>query len=295
MQNARLPSYANVPQALADAGAIGTPAYSLWLDDLASATGSILFGGVDTAKYTGQLQPLRILTARNAKPLEMIVALDGFSVQTDNNNVTLLSQSTPVLLDSGSTLSYLPSAVAGALYQQLGARWNPRLEVAQCPCALANSSATLTFTFASKAIVVPIAEMVLPSGDGDPSSRTGCLFGVVAQDPASAGVSTDFALGDTFLRSAYVVYDLAGGEIALAQTNFDAGSPNVKEMVSGEGIPDAAAAVPSPTIGVSGGPTAVVGHGGGATSSGAAAAATAAPMRAEWMAGLGLAVAVAAL
>ena len=292
VQNARQPAYPNVPQALTDAGVINAPSYSLWLDDLNSATGSILFGGVDTAKYTGQLQPLQILRSRAAQPLEMIVALDGFSVQTPNNNVTLLSQSTPVLLDSGSTLSYLPSDVANALYQQLGARYNARSQVAECPCALANSSHTLTFAFAAKSIVVPLSEMVLPGGSGDPGSSTGCLFGVVAQD-ASSSTSTDFALGDTFLRSAYAVYDLAGGEIALAQTNFDAGAPNVKEISSGGGIPDAAGAAPSPTIGVSGGPTAVGKGAGSATSSGVAA--TAAPGRAEWVAGLGLAMVVAAL
>ena len=32
---------------------INTVAYSLWLNDLDASTGSILFGGIDTEKYTG--------------------------------------------------------------------------------------------------------------------------------------------------------------------------------------------------------------------------------------------------
>jgi hypothetical protein len=48
-------------------------------------------------------------------------------------------------------------------------------------------------------------------------------------------------LGDTFLRSAYVVYDLANNEISLAQTDFNATSSSVKEIAAGpSGVPNAA-------------------------------------------------------
>ena len=51
---------------------------------------------------------------------------------------------------------------------------------------------------------------------------------------------TTSVLGDTFLRSAYVVYDLANNEISLAQTNFDSKSSHVVEISSGTGsVPDA--------------------------------------------------------
>ena len=51
---------------------------------------------------------------------------------------------------------------------------------------------------------------------------------------------TTSVLGDTFLRSAYVVYDLANNEISLAQTNFNSTSSHVVEIGSGAGsVPDA--------------------------------------------------------
>lgn len=53
-------SYANLPQALVSANLIKSDAYSLWLDDLEANTWSIIFGGVDTDKYTGQFQTLPI-------------------------------------------------------------------------------------------------------------------------------------------------------------------------------------------------------------------------------------------
>lgn len=53
-------------------------------------------------------------------------------------------------------------------------------------------------------------------------------------------------LGDTFLRNAYVVYDLQNNQISLAQTNFNATDSNVREIVSGaNGVPGASSA-PSP-------------------------------------------------
>ncbi|ENH63626.1 Putative aspartic-type endopeptidase OPSB [Fusarium oxysporum f. sp. cubense race 1] len=46
-------NYPNFPYALAEAGEINTPAFSLWLDN--KTHGEFLFGGVNKAKYTGLL------------------------------------------------------------------------------------------------------------------------------------------------------------------------------------------------------------------------------------------------
>ncbi|EXL97288.1 hypothetical protein FOIG_10338 [Fusarium odoratissimum NRRL 54006] len=45
--------YPNLPYALAEAGEINTPAFSLWLDN--KTHGEFLFGGVNKAKYIGPL------------------------------------------------------------------------------------------------------------------------------------------------------------------------------------------------------------------------------------------------
>jgi hypothetical protein len=53
-------AYNNLPAAIVAQGLIQSNAYSLWLNDLDSKTGSILFGGVDTAKYKGTLETLPV-------------------------------------------------------------------------------------------------------------------------------------------------------------------------------------------------------------------------------------------
>jgi len=54
----------------------------------------------------------------------------------------------------------------------------------------------------------------------------------VANDPSGSII-----LGDSFLRSAYVVYDLENNEIANGQTAFNATSSNIKVIPLGTGLP----------------------------------------------------------
>ncbi|EHL01991.1 putative aspartic-type endopeptidase OPSB [Glarea lozoyensis 74030] len=67
-----------------------------------------------------------------------------------------------------------------------------------------------------------------------------CVFGV-----APAGSSTA-VLGDTFIRSAYLVYDLANNEISIAQTTFNATATNVLEITTGSDSVPSATAVTNP-------------------------------------------------
>jgi elongation factor G len=48
-----------------------------------------------------------------------------------------------------------------------------------------------------------------------------CAFGIQNSS------SDPFLLGDTFLRSAYVVYDLVNNQIGMAQTDFNATASNI--------------------------------------------------------------------
>ena len=256
------PTYPNLPQAMANQGLIQSPAYSLWLDDLNSATGSILFGGVDTDKYIGSLATLPIVKEQGVY-VEMIVALTGISLSANNVNTTITSKSYPVLLDSGSTLSYLPVSVAAKLYTELGVEFSQRYSAPFCQCSLANTSTTINFSFGGKIITVPMSEMVLSADGTTVQSSTGqtldCIFGIFAES-GQGGSGTAYTLGDTFIRSAYIVYDLANNEISLATTNFQATTSNILEIGKGaNSVPDSQGVV-APSVTVTG--TAVIGPSG---------------------------------
>jgi hypothetical protein len=85
-------------------------------------------------------------------------------------------------------------------------------------------------------IVLPL---VLANGEVPtyPNGKTACQLGIEA-----AG-DLPVLFGDTFLRSAYVVYDLDNNRIALAQTDFNATGSNVVAFPSqGAAIPSATSA-----------------------------------------------------
>lgn len=137
---------------------------------------------------------------------------------------------------------YLPNDITRSIYNQVQAATDPRLgsDIAYVPCALAHEDKTIDFTFSGIQISVPFNEVVLPSQYADGSSlqfedgTAACVFGI-----AHSGTSYS-VLGDTFLRSAYAVYDLDNNQISLAQTNFNSTTDNIKEIEVGpNGVPDA--------------------------------------------------------
>ncbi|KAK4998591.1 hypothetical protein LTR28_013642 [Elasticomyces elasticus] len=130
---------------------------------------------------------------------------------------------------------------------------------------MANSATTLDFTFSSATISVEMNELVIVAGTE--RGKPVCILGI-----GPAGSSTP-VLGDTFLRSAYVVYDLSANQISLAQTNFNSTSDNILEIANGTaGVPGAtgvaspvtSAAVQTGGARLNGQPTAATSIAGGA-------------------------------
>lgn len=58
--------YKNVVDQLADQGVTNTKAFSLALGSKSEQEGVIIFGGLDTSKFTGTLRTQPIIPARNA-------------------------------------------------------------------------------------------------------------------------------------------------------------------------------------------------------------------------------------
>ena len=220
-------SYTNLPEVLVNQKIINTMAYSLWLNDLDANEGSILFGGVDTDKFHGTLATMPIIQEQG-QYREFIVALSSFVAA----NQTVSTSPIPVLLDSGSSLSYLPTNYAQAVFTIFSAQYDATSGAAIVDCNLMNADATVDFDFSGQVIKVPMSELVII--DGYHHNQPVCIFGI-----SDAGDSTA-VLGDTFLRSAYVVYDLSNNQISIAPTNFNSTTSSVKEISAGSsGVPDA--------------------------------------------------------
>lgn len=269
-------TYNNFPMQMVAQGLINSNAYSLWLNDLNASTGNILFGGVDTARYYGSLATLPFQKIAGSVAT-FPVTLTGM---TYNSVVIGKNMALAIALVSGDTISYLPNALAEAIMQEVGAYFDPVGGSAFIPCTQATVPGVVNFTFSSVTISVPMSELVLnilDNNDGGIPETIGgqgveaCVFGIA---PA---LNTPFQLGDTFLRSAYVVFDIDNSEVSLAQTNFNANGSDVVEIGTGTGsVPNAtpvanAVVATQGTIGFSSNvpsPTAASGLGANAPTSG---------------------------
>ncbi len=229
--------YNNLPAAMVAQGMIQSNSFSLWLNDLDANTGSILFGGVDSEKFEGTLATLPVQPTNGNTFAQFLITLTGLAL---SGSTIATNQHVAVLLDSGSSLTYLPNAMTSAIYESVGAQYSSQEGAAFVPCALANNDSTLDFTFTSPTISVPMNELVLDItssngrqltfSDGTPA----CLFGIA---PVGSSIAV---LGDTFIRSAYLVYDLSNNQISIAQTSFNATETNVMEIGTGaSGVPSA--------------------------------------------------------
>jgi len=180
-----------------------------------------------------------------------MVSFTSLAVTTASGTTNITAPDFPaqgVVLDSGSTAITLPDAVAGAVYEAIGADWLPALGVAIVPCQIRNVPGNFQFGFGGPngpTINVPVSEMIYPIKDQNGVVTTipntnlqACEVGI---SPASASGAQGSIFGDTFLRSAYVVYDLANARIGLANTKFNATDSNIVAF------PSLNASIPSAT------------------------------------------------
>jgi hypothetical protein len=244
--------YPSIIDSMVSQGLIPSKAYSLYLNDLEASTGSIIFGGLDSDKYHGSLVQMPIIpsTLRNGSTLyyNFAVALTGFSMTGQAGNVTQFTIPTSqeaAILDSGTTITYLPDRIVHEIVTLLNA-YVDNTGILYVDCNILTQSPKMTFNYefggrTGVNISIPISELVFPL-TGAFSTNGSATPDVPFASPCALGISgsggESNTLGDTFLRSAYVVYDLSNNLIAIAQTNFNSTTSSIVEFqASATGIP----------------------------------------------------------
>ena len=135
----------------------------------------------------------------------------------------------------GATFTYLPDDVAEIIYDQMNVSYDNDSALAYAECNNSTST-TIDFEFGGQTISVPQHELILVEYNiTNESGVQACPFGIL---PAGNDISVQ--LGDTFLRSAYVVHDLDHNEISIAPTVFNATHKDIWEIEIGvSSIPSA--------------------------------------------------------
>ncbi|GME99221.1 unnamed protein product [Ambrosiozyma monospora] len=194
-------TYMNLPLTMKSQGMISKLTYSVYLDDPDAETASILFGAIDQNKYTGDLALMPIVkdwdydVSGTSQPSTIDVTISDMSMGSKNSNKTIkfASGAAAGLLDTGTTLMYVPDTVLNAIIE-IGA-FSPAGSsgFVIVDCGLGDDY-YLSFNFQGFNVDIPFKNLFF--GQADTSENT-CYLGVL-----SSG-NDKFILGDVFLTSVY--------------------------------------------------------------------------------------------
>ncbi|GAV55118.1 hypothetical protein ZYGR_0AS04410 [Zygosaccharomyces rouxii] len=216
--------YRNFPQVLKSKGAINRAAYSLFLNSLNASSGDVLFGAVDRSKYTGDLYTLPLLNPEPEKyknPMEFDITVQGVGFMNGSSKTTFTTTKIPALLDSGTSLVYLPQALAKGIAHKLGGSYHDDIGYYVIDCPPENDDSKLVFEFGGFSIKNSLSNYLL--GSPDKVNDDQCVLGILPSNVQAI-------LGDVFLADAYVVYDLENYEVSLAQASFDDSKEDIQVM-----------------------------------------------------------------
>jgi len=187
--------------------------------------GVLIFGGLDTKKYVGNLVSCRILGPQNGENLSRYwVELDGLKLNSGSTSKTYISSSSDsvaVVLDSGSSLSYLPNSIVSQLAEDLNARYDSTNQVYLVDCSAADADGSLDFSFGNATIKVPLDEFIWEAGTDI------CVLGALPSSDDGINI-----LGDSMMRGGYFVFDQSSNAIHMAQ--YANCGQNEQEIPAGE-------------------------------------------------------------
>ncbi|KAK8108295.1 uncharacterized protein PG998_010308 [Apiospora kogelbergensis] len=237
---------------LAEDEYISQRVFSVGLGGASGGNSDIIFGGVDYHKFEGWMEPVEIWPS----PAEQMQQFGqvGYWVNLTSLGHTRPGQSsteqlTPagftrmMLLDTGSTFSYMDAEIVAALGQQFEATLDEQQGIYYVSCSYLNGteedddegSGHVHFGFNQGGVVIDVKyeDFIVDLGGR-------CALGVQSADVGA----TSWVLGDTFIRGAYMVFDqyydavwLANyrpcGEEAVADLGKDPGEQLWTEIYGG--------------------------------------------------------------
>ncbi|KAJ2897972.1 secreted aspartic proteinase [Zalerion maritima] len=201
--------YPNFIDELHDQGIMRRKAFSVGLGSKSEEEGAILFGAVDTKKYSGSLAKLPIIPASDSPDgvARYWVNMNSISLTPPSKKTRVYENTTsPVFLDTGATLTLLPQDLTDAIATDFGSDGLDVNGFYQVGCDLYDMEGTLNFAFDGVTIQIPYNEILRKQ----PTTPPKCYLGIVPNDEF-------LLLGDTFMRSAYVTFDLQDDNVYMAQ------------------------------------------------------------------------------
>merc|ERR1712060_795664 len=187
------PFEAMVTQKLVD-----EPVFAFYRQKDASATGELVFGGIDKSHFTGELVDVP-LTSESYWEVSLDKAIFGSD--------TIVSSAQKAIIDSGTSLLAGPKEHVDDLAKKAGATLVAGKEYT-IDCNKAASLPKLTVTLGGKDFILESSDYVINMGGQ-------CLFAFMGIDvPAPRGPL--WIMGDVFMKKYYCVFDYGNKQMRMA-------------------------------------------------------------------------------
>jgi len=185
-------------EAMIEQKLIPEPIFAFYLQQDASQTGELLFGGIDKAHYTGDFVDVPLTSETYWQ-----VSLDSMKF----GSTSIVSSAEKAIIDSGTSLLAGPKDKVDALAKQVGAQSVLGKEYT-IDCSKKSSLPDLTVTLGGKDFTLGPDDYVLTvSGQ--------CLFAFMGIDvPPPRGPL--WIMGDIFMRKYYCVFDYGNKKMRIA-------------------------------------------------------------------------------
>ena len=154
--------------------------------------GTVTFGGIDKNRFSGPLFKIPI-TPHDQAPEQTVrfwARAQSIGHRTEGGNETAIDFGAPFqdfLVDSGTTLTFLPPAVVAAIKAQIGGNPGSNGDFSiNCSWIDNPPDGGLNFHFAGGSIFMPYRKIVLDLRQLGPGQDPGCFLGI-AEASGAAG------------------------------------------------------------------------------------------------------------
>lgn len=205
------PEHPGFIHSLVNQGLLNSNTFAVNLHRMSDQTndGSIVFGGVDPSKFSGNIT--YVPTVADNSIWGISVGDAGFNGQKAG-----LGGRTAVI-DTGTSYAFMPEEDAKKFYALL-----PEATVSEdggsytVPC---DTTIPAQFTFGGVTYEVSAKDWV--GGKNGDGSNT-CTSNIYSRDASGQG---SWLLGDTFLKNVYAVFDMGNNQIGFAHKSIGSGEP----------------------------------------------------------------------
>lgn len=173
--------------------------------DTSDTNGELTLGGVDSSKYTGSLTYFPKLTSGTAS------AYWGISIASFTYGSTTLASSAQGIVDTGTTLIYIPTTAYNKFLSAAGGRTDSSSGLA---VFTTKPTANFGITFGSTKYTLTPAQYLVPTAQYSYYGLSSGKYYSWINDGGSSGVNT--IIGQKFLENYYSVFDTTNSRIGFA-------------------------------------------------------------------------------